>query len=159
MGETGREVYIGCPNGIVLCADRCCEGRIEGRLYHSYRTGAEEFRELEQAFRIMEDLFDRLNFPMKGNRERKFLEKPGRGKNNEERMVKVVKDEELLKQHGDLGTFIIRVQQRQHNSWQGQVVWVEQNNKKYFRSVLELLKLIGDVVDAGSEDEEKWDLE
>ena len=57
-------------------------------------------------------------------------------------MIKVMKDEELLEQHGDKGTFIIRVQQRQHSSWQGLVTWVDEDKTVPFRSALELIKLI-----------------
>ena len=40
--------------------------------------------------------------------------------------------------HGDLGTFIIRVQCRRKGSWQGTVTWVETNETIPFRSVWEL---------------------
>ncbi|MBE5889536.1 MAG: hypothetical protein E7282_01055 [Lachnospiraceae bacterium] len=52
------------------------------------------------------------------------------------------KDEEILEEHGELGTFIIRVQHRQHSSWQGRVTWLDENKTVYFRSELELMKLI-----------------
>jgi len=65
-------------------------------------------------------------------------------------MVKVMNDEELLKEHGDMGTFIIRVQHRQHSSWQGMVTWVEEDKTVSFRSALELIKLI----DGALEDED-----
>ena len=56
--------------------------------------------------------------------------------------VKVMSDEELLSKHGDLGTFIIRVQHRQNSSWQGRITWMDQDKTVYFRSVWELMKLI-----------------
>ncbi|MBQ1682611.1 MAG: hypothetical protein II067_10440 [Agathobacter sp.] len=52
------------------------------------------------------------------------------------------KDEEILEEHGEQGTFIVRVQHRQHSSWQGRVTWVDENKTVYFRSELELMKLI-----------------
>ncbi|MBM6948044.1 hypothetical protein H6A20_05110 [Mordavella massiliensis] len=62
-------------------------------------------------------------------------------------------DAELLKKHGDRGTFIVRVQHRQHSSWQGVVTWAEQQKTVPFRSALELLKLIDGALDAdGPED-------
>ena len=51
-------------------------------------------------------------------------------------------DKELLAQHGELGTFIIRVQQRQAGTWQGRVTWVDQNKTIRFRSIFELIKLM-----------------
>ncbi len=59
-----------------------------------------------------------------------------------EGMSKVMKDEELLERHGDIGTFVIRVQHRQHSSWQGRVTYLEKDQTVYFRSALELIKII-----------------
>ncbi|MBQ9153471.1 MAG: hypothetical protein IJ130_06635 [Solobacterium sp.] len=67
-------------------------------------------------------------------------------------------DEKLLEKHGDLGTFIIRVQQRQNSSWQGRITWVEENKTMNFRSMWEMVKLIDSALDTVSADEEvSWD--
>ena len=58
-----------------------------------------------------------------------------------------MKDEELLMKHGDLGSFIIRVQHRQNSSWQGRITWIEKNQTVYFRSVWEMIKLIENAID------------
>ena len=64
-----------------------------------------------------------------------------------EEMVRVMDDKTLLEQRGDLGTFTIRVQHRQHSSWQGKVTWLEKDETVYFRSALELIKLIDSVIE------------
>ena len=74
-----------------------------------------------------------------------------------EMMAIVKEDEKLLEKHGDMGTFVIRVQHRQHSSWQGRVTYLEENKSVYFRSVLELIKIIDGALDeaertAGTED-------
>ena len=56
--------------------------------------------------------------------------------------------------HGDLGTFIIRVQCRRKGSWQGTVTWVETNETIPFRSVWELIRLIARGMDTVSDSEE-----
>lgn len=61
-------------------------------------------------------------------------------------------DEQLLKQHGELGTFVVRVQHRQNSSWQGRVTWMEKDRTLYFRSTWELLKLIASAVELPGED-------
>ena len=58
-----------------------------------------------------------------------------------------MKDEALLSKHGDLGTFIVRVQHRQNSSWQGRITWMEQDKTISFRSVCEMVKLIESAVD------------
>ena len=69
-------------------------------------------------------------------------------------------DEELLQKHGDLGTFIVRVQHRQNSSWQGRITWMEEDKTVQFRSVWEMIKLIESAVDVvstqESDGEEKW---
>lgn len=72
-----------------------------------------------------------------------------------------MKDEELLSRHGDLGTFIIRVQHRQNSSWQGRITWMDRNKTLYFRSIWEMIKLVASALDtvSGQEDgaqEQSW---
>ena len=64
-------------------------------------------------------------------------------------------DEQLLMQHGDLGSFIIRVQHRQNSSWQGRITWVEKNQTVYFRSVWEMMKLIETAIESVAPQEEE----
>ena len=42
----------------------------------------------------------------------------------------------------DKGTFIVKIQRRENSTWQGEVTWVEKKETKFFRSALELLKMI-----------------
>ena len=66
-----------------------------------------------------------------------------------------MKDKALLSKHGDIGTFIVRVQHRQNSSWQGRVTWMEQDRTIQFRSVWEMIKLIESAVDMVSEQDNK----
>ncbi|MCI8319438.1 MAG: hypothetical protein HFH02_00020 [Dorea sp.] len=52
----------------------------------------------------------------------------------------------MLEKHGDMGTFVVRVQHRQHSSWQGRVTYLEEDRTVYFRSALELMKIIDGVL-------------
>ena len=68
-------------------------------------------------------------------------------------------DETLLAKHGDIGTFIVRVQHRQNSSWQGRITWMEEDRTIQFRSVWEMIKLIESAVDRVSHedgDETTW---
>ena len=71
-----------------------------------------------------------------------------------EELTRVMEDEEMLDMHGDLGTFIIRVQHRQNSSWQGRITWVEQDKTLYFRSVWEMMKLIEEALADHKESQE-----
>ena len=57
---------------------------------------------------------------------------------------------EIEKNRGDKGTFIVQVMYRQNATWQGQVIWAEQNKKVYFRSAMELLKLMDSALENGT---------
>lgn len=59
----------------------------------------------------------------------------------------MLKNSEALERCGELGRFVIRVQRRQHSSWQGFVTHLDKNETKAFRSMLELIKIIDGTLD------------
>ena len=54
-------------------------------------------------------------------------------------------------------TFIIKIMNQQNATWQGSVTWVDEQREQYFRSALELLKLIDGALEKSSENEENSD--
>ena len=46
------------------------------------------------------------------------------------------------------GTFIVKVDNYQNGTWQGRVIWADENVAEHFRSTLELMKLIDEAVNA-----------
>lgn len=54
-------------------------------------------------------------------------------------------------------TFIIKVMDQQNATWQGSVTWVDEQREQYFRSTLELLKLIDCALKKRNDDEENSD--
>ncbi len=59
-----------------------------------------------------------------------------------------------LERHKELGSFVIRVHHRQHDSWQGFVTHLEKNRTLAFRSALDLLKTIDSILDEEEQDAE-----
>lgn len=49
------------------------------------------------------------------------------------------------------GTFIIKILNKQNATWQGSVTWVEEKKTQNFRSALELIKMIDEVMDGNVE--------
>ncbi|MCR5671106.1 MAG: hypothetical protein K6G10_08885 [Butyrivibrio sp.] len=47
------------------------------------------------------------------------------------------------------GTFIVKVEYCQNETWQGKVVWAEENRTERFRSMLELIKLMDGAMSKG----------
>lgn len=153
----GSQIYIGTQNGVVVCVDSRKNNQLTGRFYHSYSLEASYFEDLSDLLFRMEALFDELRFPFPSTNERLFTDSPANAVPSDEKKEKIMKDEQLLGQHGDLGSFIVRVQHRQNSSWQGRITWMEQNKTVYFRSVWEMMKLIENAIDTVSppEDEEQ----
>ena len=153
---TKTQWYIGAPNGVILCVDALGSGGPVGRLFHSYRTDAVEFGGADQMIFHMEELYNALNFPHPGTNERSFAPLKKTGIHYTER-DRIMKDEALLSKHGDLGTFIVRVQHRQNSSWQGRITWMEQDKTISFRSVWEMVKLIENAVETVNSEENAED--
>ena len=149
--------YIGAPNGVVICIRENNDGELAGEFYHSYSSRPVPFQGIGQMTLRMEKLFDWLNFPYPGTNSRSFLPaKAPTDKNNiHPERKKIMSDEMLLTKHGEIGTFIVRVQHRQNSSWQGRITWMEEDKTVQFRSVWEMIKLIENAVDSVSESEEE----
>lgn len=159
------EKYIGTPNGIVLCVDNCQGHAVKGRFYHAYSKSAVGFENEDQLTFGMEEFFDSINYPYSANTVRSFAETKRKGKkqvNQDDsswssrqlrmnsrlkKREKVMEDQELLNMHGDMGSFIVRVQNRQNSSMQGRITWVEKNKTIRFRSAWEMIRLINSAID------------
>lgn len=146
--------YIGAPNGVMLCVNEVHEGQLRGLLYHSYREDGLPFENAQQMILHMEALYDELHFPHPGTNGRSFTETKTPKPATSERKEKIMSDDKLLQRHGDIGTFIVRVQHRQNSSWQGRITWMEEDKTLYFRSVWEMVKLIESAVNVVSSPED-----
>ena len=150
-----RGWYIGTPNGVVVCVNsynREAE-RMGGCFFHGYQEEAVEFSSVDTLLRGLEHFYDEINFPHPATTLRTFGEGETLYHRRQER-EKMQSDEELLRKHGDLGTFIVRVQHRQNSSWQGRITWMEEDKTVYFRSIWEMIKLVESALDSvGAESE------
>ena len=151
------QLYLGSPNAVVLCINelKSYDGQFHlcGEMYHSYSENPEYFENAEQMTMHMEALYDRLGFPQRTTIERSFIKTEPYYTHSQEE--KVMKDEQVLSQHGEIGTFIVRVQHRQNSSWQGRLTWVDKDQTVNFRSIWEMIKLIESAVDTVSEPEDE----
>ena len=51
------------------------------------------------------------------------------------------------------GTFIVKIMNQQKSTWQGSVTWVEEQKTEYFRSALELIKMMDEAMGNGEKQE------
>lgn len=121
---------------------------MSGKYYHFYDRRGEKFGSLDELLFGMERFFERINFPHASTNRREFAKSTIIRTDRKAERRKVMKEDELLAKHGDLGTFIVRVQHRQNSSWQGAVTWVESEQTVHFRSIWEMIKLVESAMDS-----------
>jgi len=139
-------------NLICVCVDDNKDADYQGLIYHQYADEPISFNGVASMILEMENLFDEWDFPQRGLAERKFDKK----KENHKRPVPETEDDKLKieiisdahgvrnvqNKKGKLATFVIQVVYRQDASWQGHVIYQEDNEKLDFNSALELIKII-----------------
>ena len=138
-------VNISAPNLINICVDSAFCHNYTGRLYHKYQMEPERFSDIGQLLGLVEMVCDMSGYPQSTTQDRSFRKKQENTSGKEASQVADMN--EMLEQKGDLATFVVHVKYRQHSTWQGEVVWAEKNEKRTFRSALELLKLIDNALD------------
>lgn len=137
--------YLGSLNAFVLCIDSADDLFIDGRIYHLFDKEPIEIHSYKDLFLKSEGFFDSIGCPRASQSDRDFNGNV-QMKIADKELIKMNKDDEILEEHGELGTFIVRVQHRQHSSWQGRVTWLDEDKTVYFRSELELMKLIDEAL-------------
>lgn len=95
------------------------------------------FENLMQLLFQMEQCLDAANEPQAFTAMRSFLAK---GRESE------YQKEYMLSSAGKLASFSVQIMFRRNASWQGTVTWMEEGEKRNFRSVLELLFLINNAL-------------
>jgi hypothetical protein len=138
------------PNLICVGIDRCENGDFIGRVWEPYDASAFEFTGINEMVIHMDDLYDRWNYPQRALNERSFMRTHAVTRSGNIRTSDFEqKIERLQKMRGNMGTFIIQVKFRQHATWQGVVVWAEENKRGKFQSAMELIQLMDHAINNG----------
>jgi len=61
------------------------------------------------------------------------------------------KEMPMMYKHDMKQTFIVKISSCQNGTWQGKIVWAEENRSQHFRSTLEMIRLIDEATKAVSE--------
>ena len=128
------------PNLICICVNERHGMDYSGMLWHQYREEPIPFSTAVGMIKEMDRLYDRWKFPQRSTLVRSF----GSAAHTaiREEAMTGMEESKVTGRSGNLGTFIVNVKFRQNATWQGEVVWAEKQERIYFRSALELLKLI-----------------
>ena len=150
--EESKSVYL-APNSLIICVDTYDKKVWSGRLFSHFSREPKTFTDSHQLLFRMEAFYDWYGFPQPSMKSRSFKQSGEQmavwqGKQKEESIV--LTDDEMMDNRGDKATFVVHIQYRQNATWQGTVVWAEQQKSCNFRSALELLKLIDSALDKES---------
>lgn len=128
--------------GLKLCFDGYVNGVPSGRLHTAFEPTPFVFSALMPLIHYIDDLLDQTMHTQRFEDRRALLEHrvPALAKRTAEGW------EDTVCAPGKLATFLVRINFRQNASWQGEVVWIEKKRSCFFRSALELLRMIDDVL-------------
>lgn len=134
------------PNMVMVCVDGVENGDIYGRYFHRYKKEETFFLNSAMLFSEVEQFYDIIGYPQAATRTRNFIERERMETPAKEQIPILYDSETLMQFRGELATFLIGVTSRQNASWQGEVVWMEQQIRKHFCSDMELVVFVDDAV-------------
>ena len=134
------------PNMVMVCVDGVENGDIYGRYFHRYKKEETFFLNSAMLFSEVERFYDAIGYPQAATRTRNFIEREREKVPAKEHMTVIYDSETLMQFRGKLATFFVGVTSRQNASWQGEVVWMEQQIRKHFCSDMELVVFVDDAV-------------
>ena len=130
------------PNMVMVCVDGVENGDIYGRYFHRYKKEETFFPDSATLVIEMERFYDAIGYPQAAIKTRKFIERKGGRIPAKEHMAVISDSQTLMQFRGKLATFLVGVTSRQNASWQGDVVWMEQQIRKHFCSDMELVVFV-----------------
>ena len=140
------QIHTDGRRAMLVCVDSSEKGVWTGRYYNSSLKKGESFRSLVDFLMKMEKTLDQMYFPQSFSAVRRFTQE------EETELIGASNDE---CQTGKAATFLIRILFRQNASWQGSILWLEGKREESFRSVLELIFLMNDALNAQKSAEKK----
>jgi hypothetical protein len=132
-GSTAVEVYV----------KGCARGELAGALHLVLEDRWSRFDSLLDLIAVYENWLDAGGYPQSTHQMRTI---GGGGRLSKLRSK--MSRENMEGQLSEKPTFVIQVHYRQNASWQGTVHWVEGEKVRHFRSTLELIHLMDDVIGA-----------
>ena len=127
-----QQFWIKDDRKITVCVDGYDNGVLKGQFYSAF-CDVSGFESLSQFLLRMESVLEENQTPQAYTVHRTFT-------------AFLHPDDEIShraqSRKGAKATFEVQILFRQHSSWQGRIIWKEQNVEQSFRSVLELVVLM-----------------
>lgn len=120
------------------------EKQLQGMLSNPYFPSSIPFRNAMQFVLLLEHLLDSIGFPQRVMDLRSAFPLASA----DTLLIKQADmlTHSLLKGHSPVASFEIEIIFRQNASWQGSLTWIEENSVFSFRSALELLLLLDNIL-------------
>ena len=134
-------------NLLCICVNKYENGDHEGVIWNQYEEQPRAYHGSLDLMGKIDDILDELHFPERSNMPREFGKEQKRF--NDAPMMpgkRVMHADSFQDKKGELATFIARVKFRQRSTWQGEVLWVEKEERLEFASALEMIKMVDDAV-------------
>ena len=133
------------PNLVSIGVDGKTAGDYYGRLWIPYAEEAENFSGMKQLLMMLDDQYDKWNYPQRSVNYRSLVKKADETTNEEKinnKFLFVEKVNDMQQKRGKMATFVVQVKYRQQATWQGEVIWSEKDTKESFLSAWDLVKKI-----------------
>ena len=141
MAEIGRRIFG--SNLICICVDETINGDYKGTIWNQYEENGRPFENAMDLLQKMDDLLDELHFPERSNMPREFGKEQKRYNDAPKIPGERVMHADCFEdKDGKIATFIARIKFRQKSTWQGEILWLEKDERVEFISALEMTKLI-----------------
>jgi hypothetical protein len=129
-----------------ICIDSYDHGAVQGRLYSAVHEGALRFTSLMELVRLTNQILDQAGV------HATEVPRSLQGSARTPASVRVPSENwrHIRFPKGEVATFRATIQFRQHASWQGRVTWMEGKRRESFRSALELLTMMDEVLHTAS---------
>ena len=141
MSESKQMLFA--KNLICICINDNQDADYQGAIFHQHADEPIQFNGISSMLIEMENLFDEWDFPQRGLAERKFdkkkenIKRPAEtedGRLQIEHISEANGVRNVQNKKGKLGTFVVQVVFRQDATWQGHVIYQEENEKIDFKS-------------------------
>ncbi len=144
-------------NGINLVSiliDHIEKHDFSGRIVNQYSEDVIDFDSCMVMLSKLEELYNDWGFPEAAEKLRSFTIHRSDLANSKSddassRLVNIAatkKPRNIVDERGAVATFHVLTEMRQHSSWQGQVLFIEADEKSDFHSALELLFIIDEAL-------------
>ena len=125
------------PGFFTITATSCRNGSISGTFCHPAAGETGTFSSLLELILKMDHRLNEEQTPQAFSAIRSFCPP---------RMLWMADEKGSGQREGRIAAFAVHVMFRRNATWQGTVTWVEENQSRHFRSVLELVNLINSAV-------------